>query len=869
MKVCLVLNTYNEGPDVGWTIDSARRHRGDCELDVVVVADGTTDGSCENLGDDVLVLKPEKKIGIGKAKSVGVKHALDPGADVIAHLDAHNRISRGTMADWGRACLEHSPCIITPPVGPLSCKHGDKCKRHGTKSCNLLCPDYADSEGVPNNSYCGGHILAFDRHDHRKVGLFCDNTIEWPSETLTQTQAVNPSSFAYSRETFDRLGGWNRYPGWWGSQELGISLRAWFSDTPIYVYRDVCVLHRYRSWNHPQGKALSPYEIPDGHRTANWMYAHRVVFDEKTWNAIWQPWFRRWHGDRKAEEIFAQSEAEAQHREFAERKVRSDAEFFAEVLRRPFPADWHVAEGAQRALYCIGGGLGNVLMCVPTIKALSELSGEPVDVWDRGLEQADDVKEVLELQPWVRKVVKDEPDLAYYRYVAGSYWARGPVFTPIESRVAEVDRAWRTQHEVECNFRAAKAVGYKGPMPSGQLTTWPQVSANLSTGYVVAGIGCAGFVSKSWPHWAECCKRLKAADVPLVFLGTAKDDQPWMSLYGENLCGKTTIAQAAGILWAARYYIGIDNGLSHLAAAVRTPVLALYGPSSERKNRPWTTDCRILRADEYDCAPCWDHPRADKCRYEKQDQRPCMVALSPEYVADQLLSLLNSPAWESGDAVSLYLSRKQQTENIGGEFQQFHAEFAQLVGLLRDKQVRRVIEIGCANGTWILTLAGALNRRMEILLIDPHPAPQWYVARPDKAAYMSREKAVFERAVNELTARGHIVRFVNKRSDDALLDARKWAEGGLADVLHIDGDHDGLQPLTDYTNYVPLVRSGGFVILHDIFSPGHKSPGILLDSLRANRDNQVWTISAPGDPARIRVSHLGIGVIKLPGRDGA
>ena len=49
-----------------------------------------------------------------------------------------------------------------------------------------------------------------------------------------------------------------------------------------------------------------------------------------------------------------------------------------------------------------------------------------------------------------------------------------------------------------------------------------------------------------------------------------------------NLAGKTTLAELAGVLHLSRLHIGVDSAAPHIAAAVGTPTVTLYGPSDWR-----------------------------------------------------------------------------------------------------------------------------------------------------------------------------------------------------------------------------------------------------------------------------------------------
>ena len=86
------------------------------------------------------------------------------------------------------------------------------------------------------------------------------------------------------------------------------------------------------------------------------------------------------------------------------------------------------------------------------------------------------------------------------------------------------------------------------------------------------------------------------------------------------IAGETSIGQLAALYRRARAVLGPDSGALHLAAAVGTPTVALFGPADPVEFAPWgdprhhavvTTDigcrpCRILdwRHDESEYHPC-------------------------------------------------------------------------------------------------------------------------------------------------------------------------------------------------------------------------------------------------------------------------
>ena len=78
--------------------------------------------------------------------------------------------------------------------------------------------------------------------------------------------------------------------------------------------------------------------------------------------------------------------------------------------------------------------------------------------------------------------------------------------------------------------------------------------------------------------------------------GFAEEKNPGLSLPSGSqlidLCGKTTIKQLAAISEASELFLGVDSAPMHIAAAVGTPVIALFGPSGAFHWGPWANNYR-------------------------------------------------------------------------------------------------------------------------------------------------------------------------------------------------------------------------------------------------------------------------------------
>jgi len=96
-----------------------------------------------------------------------------------------------------------------------------------------------------------------------------------------------------------------------------------------------------------------------------------------------------------------------------------------------------------------------------------------------------------------------------------------------------------------------------------------------------------------------------------------------------NLCGQADVLDLAAVLARLAVFVTGDTGPMHLAAAVGTPVVALFGPSVPARYAPRTAASRIVRID-LPCSPC-NRIRLppDRCRGHVPD---CLDGISAENV---------------------------------------------------------------------------------------------------------------------------------------------------------------------------------------------------------------------------------------------
>jgi heptosyltransferase-2/heptosyltransferase-3 len=119
---------------------------------------------------------------------------------------------------------------------------------------------------------------------------------------------------------------------------------------------------------------------------------------------------------------------------------------------------------------------------------------------------------------------------------------------------------------------------------------------DFANGPVIALHPGTGALLKNWTatRWAAVAARLQATVEARIVLTGGPDERELVaeitSLVTEpvlNLAGETTLGELAAVFERAALVLGGDSGPLHLAAAVGTPTLRVYGPTSTAVFGPW------------------------------------------------------------------------------------------------------------------------------------------------------------------------------------------------------------------------------------------------------------------------------------------
>jgi heptosyltransferase-3 len=210
------------------------------------------------------------------------------------------------------------------------------------------------------------------------------------------------------------------------------------------------------------------------------------------------------------------------------------------------------------------------------------------------------------------------------------------------------------RHKVEANLDALRRIGLQPGMEERRLQFVPGAAAEASVNAMLAAEGIAErkFVhvhpASRWSFkcWtaernAELIDRLAAAHQ--VVLTAAPAPQEMRLVEGilsrtaskpVNLAGRLSIKELGALTARARLFVGVDSMPMHLAAAMGTPAVALFGPSGEQEWRPWRVAHRVV-ASGHPCRPCGN----DGCGGGKVSE--CLTTLGVDEVYAAVQELLN------------------------------------------------------------------------------------------------------------------------------------------------------------------------------------------------------------------------------------
>ncbi len=156
------------------------------------------------------------------------------------------------------------------------------------------------------------------------------------------------------------------------------------------------------------------------------------------------------------------------------------------------------------------------------------------------------------------------------------------------------------------------------------------------------GAGSTNSLAKRWPaeHFSRLADMLstKADSCVLLLGGPDEIDMSKAVMDVANnihfdLTGRTDLGAATAILSELDLFISNDMGLAHIAAAVGTATIVIFGPTNENTTRPLGPHVEIIR-EPVDCAPCM----LRECPIDHR----CMTRITPERVFESACKMLET-----------------------------------------------------------------------------------------------------------------------------------------------------------------------------------------------------------------------------------
>ncbi len=133
------------------------------------------------------------------------------------------------------------------------------------------------------------------------------------------------------------------------------------------------------------------------------------------------------------------------------------------------------------------------------------------------------------------------------------------------------------------------------------------------TGDYVVFVPGARWQTKEWPveYYAQLAKMLTDEGMPVVLAGGPDDCAKGRKI--KELCtspklvdltGKTSLRELAALIKGCAVYISADTGPLHFAAALKKPLIAMYGPTKADRTGPYGSDRASVLLSPAECAGC-------------------------------------------------------------------------------------------------------------------------------------------------------------------------------------------------------------------------------------------------------------------------
>ncbi len=208
---------------------------------------------------------------------------------------------------------------------------------------------------------------------------------------------------------------------------------------------------------------------------------------------------------------------------------------------------------------------------------------------------------------------------------------------------------------VQHQFKILKKINIPYPIDAS-LSLWPSAkdedhaqklldSEWLGDNVKIVGINLSAsqkWKTKNWPldHVAQLCDLLSLKNIRVIFTGMEKDEDCVRYVFSKtkarpaSFVGKTDILQLAALIKKCRVFITPDSSPLHIAAAMDTPCIAFFGPTSSIRHCPPAKKLIVLEK-KLTCTPCY----SNRCKILTH---ACMKEITPKDVLFQIEKILGA-----------------------------------------------------------------------------------------------------------------------------------------------------------------------------------------------------------------------------------
>jgi heptosyltransferase I len=204
------------------------------------------------------------------------------------------------------------------------------------------------------------------------------------------------------------------------------------------------------------------------------------------------------------------------------------------------------------------------------------------------------------------------------------------------------------RHVVYKNLRLATSVGVppdalEFPLAHVESPLLGEIQRRIGGPFALLNCGAA-WPNKRWPphHFGRTAAWLRDRHgmASLVLWGpgesAAAESVVAASDGAATLAPPTGLGDLVALSRAASLMVSGDTGPTHIAAAVGTPVVALFGPTDPARNGPWDTDDRVVS--RYEQCGCHYERR---CR--RADREWCLGTITVDEVTAAIDARLEGP----------------------------------------------------------------------------------------------------------------------------------------------------------------------------------------------------------------------------------